>query len=127
MISLIQMAYGSCVRRQGKSRAFARNQVLSRCRTLRNQSAEWSWCWVLALLREVMQTNRFRPLFRIRCIATPDREMTFGAATILSHFLFQSIAAVTRKKSTRKSPAGAEPANDRPKRKVEVAQTADGA
>jgi hypothetical protein len=75
-----------------------------------------------------MQTNRFQPLFRIRCIATPDCEMTFGAATILSHFRFQSIALVTRKKSTRKSPVEDEPANDRPpKRKVEVAQAPDGA
>jgi hypothetical protein len=75
-----------------------------------------------------MKTNRFQPLFRIRCIATTDCEMMIGAATILSHFLFQSTALVTRKKSTRKSTAEDEPANDRPpKRKVQVAQAADGA
>jgi hypothetical protein len=75
-----------------------------------------------------MQTNRFQPLFRIRCIAMPDREMRFGADTILSHFPFRSSALVTRKKPTRKSPAEAESANSRPPlRKVEVAQAADGA
>jgi tetratricopeptide (TPR) repeat protein len=54
--------------------------------------------------------------------------MTSGAATILSHIPFQSIAVVTRKKSPHKSSAKAESANSRPpKRKVEVAQAADGA